>query len=191
MPLLVGTDGIQKMSKSLGNYIGVQDPPDEMYGKVMSISDSVMMDYFELLTDTPDTDINEMKKALASESVNPMELKKKLASEIVLQYYDKKTAIESQSSFESVGQRGEIPAEAITLIPAPVQVGTGEKIDVVQLLVDLNLSKSTSEVKRLLDQKAIKIDEITLEERYCHLYIGSIIQAGKRRFFKIVSQENL
>lgn len=191
MPLLVGTDGVQKMSKSLGNYIGVQDHPDEMYGKVMSISDSVMMDYFELLTDTPDTDISEMKKALASESVNPMELKKTLASEIVLQYYDKKTALQSQSSFESVVQRGEIPTETITPIPAPVQVETGEKIDVVQLLVDLNLSKSTSEAKRLLDQKAIKIDGNTLEERYCPLYIGSVIQTGKRRFFRIVSPENL
>ena len=191
MPLLVGTDGVQKMSKSLGNYIGVQDPPDEMYGKIMSISDSVMMDYFELLTDIPDTDINEMKKALASESVNPMELKKKLASEIVLQYYDKKAAIESQSGFESVVQRGEIPAEAITQIPAPMQVDTGEKVDLVQFLVDLKLSKSTSEAKRLLEQKAIKIDGSTLEERYCPLYTGSLIQAGKRRFFRIVSPKTL
>ncbi len=110
-PLLVGTDGSQKMSKSLGNYIGVAEPPHEIYGKVMSIPDSLIMDYFELVTDVPDEELREFRQALEQATVNPMELKKRLAREIVTQLYDQKAATEAEGHFAKVVQRKELPKE--------------------------------------------------------------------------------
>ena len=106
MPILVGTDGIQKMSKSLDNYIGVDEPPSEMYGKVMSIPDSLMMDYFELVTDVPDKELAEMRRAIEAQSVNPMELKKHLAREIVAQFHGGVAARQAEEAFERTYQRG-------------------------------------------------------------------------------------
>lgn len=111
VPLLVGTDGQQKMSKSLGNYIGVDDPPNDMYGKVMSIPDSLLMDYFELLTDVPEKELAEFRQQLASQSVNPMILKKRLAREIVTQFHNAEAARDAESHFEKVVQKKEAPQE--------------------------------------------------------------------------------
>lgn len=111
VPLLVGTDGHQKMSKSLGNYIGVDDPPNDMYGKVMSIPDSLMLDYFELLTDVPDEELAEFRQQLAAQSVNPMILKKRLAREIVAQFHGAEAAKQAETHFETVVQKGEAPEE--------------------------------------------------------------------------------
>ncbi len=117
VPLLVGTDGSQKMSKSLGNYIAIDEPPNDMYGKVMSIPDELMMDYFELLTDVPDEELAGFRQELATESVNPMELKKRLAREIVREFHGEKPANEAQEHFERVVQRKEMPEE---IEPYPV-----------------------------------------------------------------------
>src|SRR4030042_1249877 len=111
MHLLVGTDGQQKMSKSLGNYIAVEDPPNEMYGKVMSIPDSLLMDYFELLTDVPEKELADFRQQLASQSVNPMMLKKRLAKEIVAQFHSAGAAGDAESHFEKVVQKKEAPEE--------------------------------------------------------------------------------
>ena len=92
VPLLIGTDGTQKMSKSLGNYIGIVEPPEEIYGKVMSIPDSLILDYFELVTDVPDEELQEFRQELSNETINPMNLKKRLAREILSQLYDQKAA---------------------------------------------------------------------------------------------------
>lgn len=110
-PLLVGTDGSHKMSKSLGNYIGVAEPPEEMYGKVMSIPDSLILQYFELLTDVPDEELAEFKQAMANNSVNPMEIKKRLARELVCGLYDRETATEAEEHFTKVFQRRQEPDE--------------------------------------------------------------------------------
>jgi len=110
-PLLIGTDGSQKMSKSLGNYIGVAEPPNEIYGKVMSITDDLIMDYFELLTDVPDEELGGFREQLSEKSVNPMVLKKRLAREIVTQLYDQKLARQAEEHFSSVFQRREVPEE--------------------------------------------------------------------------------
>ena len=109
VPLLVGTDGSQKMSKSLGNYIGVAEPPNEIYGKVMSIPDSLILSYFELVTDVPDEELNEFRQKLTNETVNPMILKKRLAREIVTQLYSQKEADEAEEQFEKVVQKKEVP----------------------------------------------------------------------------------
>ncbi|TET15548.1 MAG: tyrosine--tRNA ligase, partial [Dehalococcoidia bacterium] len=104
-PLLVGTDGRQKMSKILDNYIAIEDPPEDMYGKVMSIPDSLMMDYFELLTDVSDKELAEFRQQLSAESVNPMVLKKRLAREIVTQFHSAEAAEKAEADFERVVQR--------------------------------------------------------------------------------------
>jgi tyrosyl-tRNA synthetase len=115
VPLLVGTDGQQKMSKSLGNYIGVDDPPNDMYGKVMSIPDSLMMDYFELLTDVSDKELAEFRQQLAAQSINPMMLKKRLGRQIVGQFHGTEAAREADGHFERVIQRGEAPEQALEI----------------------------------------------------------------------------
>ncbi len=111
MPLLVGTDGKQKMSKSLENYIAVDEPPSEMYGKVMSIPDDLMMDYFELLTDVDDDMLTDYRRMISDGSKNPMEIKKRLAREIVAEFHDEKAAVEAEAHFERVVQKRETPEE--------------------------------------------------------------------------------
>jgi tyrosyl-tRNA synthetase len=188
MPLLVGTDGVQKMSKSLGNYIGVDEPPNEMYGKVMSIPDSLLMDYFELVTDVPDEELVEMGLAMEAQSVNPMELKKRLAREIVGQFHDgAASARQAEKAFERAVQRGEVAEEDMQLIAAPRGTGTGVELDIVPFLVKEGLVGSSSEAKRLLLQGAIKVDGNVLEKRTAALDFGNVIQVGRRRFVKIVN----
>ncbi len=158
VPLLVGTDGSQKMSKSLGNYIAIDEPPfytyhatgelKGMYGNVMSIPDDLMMDYFELLTDVPDEELGEFKKELAADSVNPMELKKRLAREIVAQFHDQKAAQQAEAEFERVFQRREVPGEIIEVS--------------VQELIKMHLKKQSEMAKEAKGGK--KIDEEELKE---------------------------
>ncbi|MEE8619185.1 MAG: tyrosine--tRNA ligase, partial [Dehalococcoidales bacterium] len=111
VPILVGTDGSQKMSKSLGNYIGVDEPPDDIYGKVMSIPDSLIIPYFELVTDVPDEELEGFKKELDHDTINPMELKKRLAREIVTQLYNQKAASEAEEHFVRVFQKRKLPQQ--------------------------------------------------------------------------------
>ena len=139
MPLLVGTDGVQKMSKSPGNYIGVDEPPNEMYGKVMSIPDSLLMDYFELVTDVPDEELTEMRRDMEAQSVNPMELKKRLALNIVAQFHDGEASRQAEQTFEREVQRGEVADEDMKLVSAPKETGTGLEVDIIPFLVDLGL----------------------------------------------------
>ena len=115
-PLLIGTDGSQKMSKSLGNYIGITEPPNEIYGKVMSIPDTLILHYFELVTDIPDEELEEFRQELSRETTNPMTLKKRLAREIVTQLYDQKVAIEAEERFTKEVQQGETPEEMPILL---------------------------------------------------------------------------
>jgi len=185
VPLLVGTDGSQKMSKSLGNYIAIDEPPNDMYGKVMSIPDELMMDYFELLTDVPDAELGQFKEGLAAQSVNPMELKKRLAREIVAQFHGQRAAQEAETHFERVVQRGEVPI-GIDVILAPLG---SEAVDIIELVVNANLAKSRSEAKRLLAQGAIEVDGEKVADNITFLYPGSVIKVGKRRFVKIINAD--
>ncbi len=109
VPIIPGTDGVQKMSKSLDNYIAIEEPPNDMYGKLMSVPDDLIMDYLTLLTDTPDEDLKEIASALESQSVNPMDVKKRLAREIVSQFHDAEAGRQAEAHFERVVQRGEVP----------------------------------------------------------------------------------
>jgi tyrosyl-tRNA synthetase len=190
VPLLIGTDGKQKMSKSLHNHIGIAEPPQEIYGKVMSIPDSLILDYFELVTDVPEEEIAEFKKQLRTHSVNPMNLKKRLAHEIVRQFHSKQAADEAEKHFTQVFQKREMPNEIHTTVELR---GTGTLRanaevwrDITSLLSDAGLAKSRSEARRLLAQGAIEVDGEKVSTDKVILKDGSIIKVGKRGFLKMV-----
>ena len=208
-PLLIGTDGTHKMSKSLGNYIGIAEPPDEIYGKVMSLPDSLILQYFELLTDVTDEQLDEFKQQMNTQTINPMLLKKRLAGELVMQLYNQKAATEAEDRFAKVFQERELPDEieerhisfknfkSVTLKSfddARTVVG----YDISRLLVEINLAKSRSEANRLISQGAISIDgkKIGSDTSTANtisyvapLKSGSIIKAGKRRFARVINTD--
>ena len=191
VPLLVGTDGHQKMSKSLNNHIGIAEPPREIYGKVMSIPDSLIVDYFELVTDVAEEEITEFKKQLKTRSVNPMNLKKRLAHEIVRQFHGKQAADEAQEHFTHVFQQREIPKETHTVELRGIVDISGKfevevQRDITSLIVEAGLAKSRSEANRLLAQGAIEVDGEKVSTSLVTLKDGSIIKVGKLRFLRIV-----
>ncbi|OGC11032.1 tyrosine--tRNA ligase [candidate division WOR-1 bacterium RIFOXYA12_FULL_52_29] len=172
MPLLEGTDGVQKMSKSLGNYIGITDPPSEIFGKTMSISDPLMLRYYELLTDEP---LEEIK------ALHPMEAKKRLARRLVARFYDKKEAAAAEESFTSVFKKGEVPRE--------VELFTAghPKMPLLDLLTESGLAPSRSEAKRLVQQGGVSLDgkPITDEKAIVTLDTEKTIKVGKRKFLRV------
>jgi len=195
VPLLVGTDGSQKMSKSLGNYIGVAEPPDEIYGKVMSIPDSLILSYFELVTDVPDEELNEFRQKLSNETVNPMMLKKRLAREIVTQLYSQKAAAEAEEHFIKVFQQRELPEEIkeyrISFIKLAPNVTEPWNIDISRLLVATGLAESRSEANRLISQGSTVIAGETVTSRIAPVQSGTVIKVGKRRFARVINSDTL
>jgi tyrosyl-tRNA synthetase len=199
MPLLVGTDGARKMSKSLGNYIAVTEPPHDMYGKVMSIPDTAMMDYFELLTDVDDEELAEFKRQLATGSVNPMHLKKRLAREIVTQFQGVDAARHAEADFERVVQRVEAPEEVgrrhhIELhdrlsISDQISVRKGQQVNITKVLVASGLVESRSEAKRLLAEGAVEVDGKKVTSSTVTVFDDSVVKVGKRRWVKIVNSD--
>lgn len=183
MPLLVGTDGVQKMSKSLGNYIGVTDPPAEMYGKTMSINDSMIIPYLELLTDVPDEEIEHFNAGMAGGRLNPMTVKKRLAHELVKDFWSVKDAGEAADEFARTVQQKEVPDE----IPV-LKIAHGSTALLSTEISRAGLAKSRSEARRLLEQKAIEINGKTVNEdlEMGKIDDGSVIKVGKRRYIKIV-----
>ncbi len=194
VPILVGTDGSQKMSKSLGNYIGVAEPPNEVYGKVMSIPDSLIIQYFELVTDVPDEELEEFRQGLRDETVNPMTLKKRLAREIVSQLYNQKAASEAEEHFVRVFQKGEEPEEIpeyrISFSKFVPQLEEPWNLDISRLLVATGLAKSRGEANRLIAQGAVSIDGEKISSNIARIKSGSIIKVGKRRFAKVINTDN-
>jgi len=176
VPLLVGTDGNQKMSKSLGNYIGVAEPPEEIYGKAMSIPDTLILQYLELLTDVPDKELEEFKKELENKTVNPMTLKKRLAKEIITQLYNQEAAAEAERHFERTVQRKEAPEE--------IALGTKSGKSLQDYLVENQLAKSKSEARRLIEQGAVYINGERVKDVNYTFGKGTIIRVGKRRYIE-------
>ena len=194
-PLLVGTDGSQKMSKSLGNYIGVAEPPNEIYGKVMSIPDSLILQYFELVTDVPDRELEEFKKELDDKNANPMALKKRLAREIVTRLYNQKAATEAEENFTRVVQKKELPEEIpeyrISFKQLTSERAGGVDLDISRLLVATGLAESRSEANRLIAHGGTAIAGETVTSRIAPVQSGSIIKVGKRRFAKVINSDTL
>ncbi len=185
-PLLIGTDGIHKMSKSLGNYIGVDEAPKETYGKIMSIPDFLILDYFELVTDVPDEEIAEFREQLNAQAVNPMTLKKRLAHEIITQFHGKQDADEAEEDFTKVFQKRELPED----IPEYTFAASSTKDGLCQLniaptLVQEGIVKSNSELKRLLAQGAVELDGKKISNNIVNARDGSVLKVGKHNFVKV------
>ena len=182
VPLLEGLDGIQKMSKSLGNSVGINEPPVEMYGKLMSISDELMWRYFELLSFRPLTDIRGLQEEVAA-GANPRDVKYQLAHEIVERFHSPNDAAKSHQSFVNQFQRGEVPDDI-----AEVDIDNqGKDMPVANVIKSAGLAGSTSEVHRLMAQGAVRIDGERVTDHKLTIKIGvsTLFQVGKRRFARI------
>jgi tyrosyl-tRNA synthetase len=177
--LLVGTDGVQKMSKSLGNYIGVDEPPSEIYGKVMALADNMIIQYFELLTDVSDSELADFKRQIAGNTINPMNLKKRLAMELVAQLHGREEALKADENFTNVFQKREMPEKI-----SEIEVAAGE--DLRDIITRANIAKSRSDANRLLQQGAISIDGVKVTSGKTPYKDGKIIKVGKHHFIKVV-----
>ena len=182
MPLLEGTDGVNKMSKSLNNYIGIDMAPDEMFGKLMSISDELMWRYFELLSNQPMSNIKSWYKAVR-EGANPRDYKVKLASEIVDRFHGSGAGENAYENFQARFKRNELPKD---LEEQFIKTPAGELL-IGYVLQQAGLVTSTSEALRMLKQGAVRIDGERIEDRSLKIPIGKthIYQVGKRRFAKV------
>jgi tyrosyl-tRNA synthetase len=182
LPLLEGLDGVQKMSKSYGNYIGITDPAGEMFGKVMSISDELMWRYFELLSFRPISEIESLKAAVA-DGRNPRDVKFELASEIVARFHDESAAEAAQAEFISRFQKGAMPEEIAEIAVASKDGSLG----IAYLLKEADLVNSTSEAFRMIKQGAVRIDGERVEDRGLEIQAGTshIFQVGKRKFARV------
>ena len=177
MPLLEGTDGVNKMSKSLSNYIGIQEPPEEIYGKMMSISDELMWRYAELLSDRDLEEIKKVRDRVAGGSAHPMDFKKSLASEIVSRFHGEEAAESAREYFETRHQKRSVPKSVRKQFSPP------DRIWICQLLVDLQFAKSKGEARRLIAQGAVKIDGIIVREVDFE-FLGKrhrLVEVGKTR----------
>jgi tyrosyl-tRNA synthetase len=187
VPLLPGTDGVQKMSKSLGNYIGIAEPPNDMFGKTMSLSDSMIITYFDYLTDVPDRELAEMRHAMDEQAVNPIELKKRLARELVTQFHSADAARSAQEHFERTVQRREAPDEMATYqLPMPSELGDKR---LSHVMVEARLASSVSDAKRLISQGAVELNgqKVLEDSAATVLKNGSVLRAGRRRYVKVVT----
>ena len=183
MPILEGLDGVQKMSKSLGNYIGISEAPSEMYGKAMSIPDELMMRYFMLVTDMSIEEQEQLAKDLESGAAHPRDVKMKLAHTIVRLYHGEEAANFGQDEFVRVFQKHAMPTD----IPEYKVAITEEPVFVPQLLSDAGLTASNGEARRSIKAGAFKIDGEKCNEEHVVLKDGMVLQVGKRKFIKIVS----
>ncbi len=204
VPILVGTDGVQKMSKSLGNYVGVAEEPALMFGKLMSIPDELVPSYFELLTDLPEDELATLRRRLADHSVNPMDAKKRLAADLVAEFHGGSFATAAQEHFERTVQRKQDPdaappfpisfrspatgpnADVVAGEPTP----EGLPVNVVKLAVQAGMAASGGEARRLLQQGAIRIGgrQLSSAEMIVTLADGDIVRVGNRRFVRVVDQ---
>ena len=182
MPILEGLDGVQKMSKSLNNYIGIDEAPDEMFGKIMSISDELMWRYFELLSFLPVEDIEKFKQDI-EEGINPRDIKFVLGEELVARFHSPEAANQARENFIARFQKGAMPKDIPELELATVE----GKLAIANLLKQASLVQSTSEAMRMIKQGAVKIDGEKVTDKGLELEAGTenIYQVGKRRFAKV------
>jgi tyrosyl-tRNA synthetase len=183
MPLLEGLDGVNKMSKSLGNYIGITETADDIYGKVMSISDTLMFRYYELLSDLTSDEIRILSQDMQDGKIHPKDVKKKLARELTTRFYGEEDATRAEDSFEQVFKHHGLPDN----IPELVLEKANGEVWLPKLLVEAGLTESTSEARRLIKQQAVTLDnEKILDTEYSVQPAGDIlIKVGKRRFARI------
>ncbi|MEY6432785.1 tyrosine--tRNA ligase [Thioalkalicoccus limnaeus] len=189
MPLLEGLDGVQKMSKSLGNYVGITDPPNEMFGKLMSISDHLMWRYFELLSLRPMPEVKALRRSVA-EGSNPRDAKFELARELVARFHDQASARRALDDFIARFQHGGLPDD---MPEVTLQAADGAGLPLANLLKAAGLVASTSDAMRLVKQGAVRIDGERVEDPriQCATGVTRVFQVGKRRFARVLVELSL
>ena len=181
-PLLVGTDGSKKMSQSLNNYISISDTPENIFGKIMSIPDEIMWDYFTMLTDLEISEIADFKKNVDKGKTNPFDYKKMLGKLIVSEIYDKNSALTAESSFENITINKNLPDNM-----PETNIDDGIDVHLPNFLTENELTKSNSEARRLIESGSVKINDqkVELLDIISSDLIGKTLQVGKRKFLKI------
>lgn len=184
MPLLVGTDGVEKMSKSYGNYIGISDSPQDIFGKTLSIADSLIYTYYELATDISNTDLAKVKADLENPEVNPRNIKRALAKKLVEMYHSAQSANEAEEEFDKIFIKKEIPDE----IPL-FEITNGQKeISILDLITTVNFAPSKGEARRLVQQGGVTLDGEKIADITATVQLKpeNILKVGKRKFIKII-----
>lgn len=187
VPILVGTDGRVRMSKSAGNYIALNDPPYDMYGKVMSLPDSVLLDYFTLVTEVPNEEIDLIHRQLSERSVNPMEIKKRLARQIVTDFWSAEAAQAAEEAFVRVFSQREQPEE-MPEYAVPMPDGQAQ-VNLLDLLTAAGIASSKGEVRRLLTQGGVSIDGVRVTGPQVTVQNGSVIRFGRLRWLRVVATQ--
>ena len=202
VPILVGTDGVRRMGKSLGNFIGLSEPPNDMYGKIMSLPDhsadpnfqdgeygkdrtrNTVLDYFDYLTDVPTAELTEIRLGLTSDSINPMELKKQLADELITQFHDSDAARNARDHFERTVQRKELPNDIATYrLPDFLE---GKRIS--DIVLGAGMATSSGQARRLVDQGAVRINDGKVKNNgpATEMRPGDILRVGRRRVVRLI-----
>jgi len=184
LPLLVGTDGIEKMSKSYNNYIGISEPPNEMFGKTLSIPDELIYTYFELATDISNEELSEIKMNLDGQKVNPRDLKRYLAKVLIRMYHSTKASDEAEKEFDKIFIQKEIPDD----IPV-FKLDSRKEIGILDLIVQVNFASSKGEARRLVTQGGVSLDGEKINDINVQLKFDKpkVLKVGKRKFIKITS----
>jgi tyrosyl-tRNA synthetase len=187
MPILEGIDGVRRMSKSLGNYIGLTEPSAEMFGKIMSIPDELMVRYFKLATDLSLEEIASIEEGLKKGTLHPAETKRRLAWEIVCLYHGEREADRARAEFDRVFKEKELPSEIPDYDVPKKIIKEGGRVWIVKLLTSLGLAKTSSEARRLIEQNGVKVGGEVVEDVDFEFVPqeGQIIQVGKRKFARI------
>jgi len=186
MPILPGTDGIEKMSKSLDNYIGITESPKEIYGKTMSIPDELIYIFFELVTDVSRDELRLIKQQLEEKLVNPRDLKRKLARTIVAQFYSEEIAKDAEENFDKIFVKKEIPDELTEVV-----ISSEENKSIISLLRNVGAAQSNSEARRLVEQGGVILNGVKIFDINFPLDLQneSILKVGKRKFYKLLIKE--
>ena len=184
LPVLVGIDGVQRMSKSTGNYIGIDEPPGEMYGKTMRIPDEQIYPYFELITDVGLDELKQIKQQFGRKSVNPRDLKRRLARTVVGMYHSEKAAKEAEVQFDQIHIKKQVPEE----IPEFIVKEDNRLIDIMMISGN---AASLSEARRLIRQKAVSLDGVVIQNEFHEVVISrpTILKIGKRKFVRLIAQQ--
>jgi tyrosyl-tRNA synthetase len=184
MPLLVGTDGVEKMSKSMDNYIGINEIPKDIYGKSLSIPDKLIYTYFELATDVPNEELNSIKHNITDNGINPRDIKRSLARKLVAIYHSEEAAQEAEREFDNIFVKKGLPDE----VPEFVLDSTINEIDILELIVMVGFAPSKSEARRLVTQGGVTIDGEKISDFKSQIKPSSsqILKVGKRNFIKLI-----
>jgi tyrosyl-tRNA synthetase len=182
MPLIVGTDGVEKMSKSYDNYIGISDSPKEIYGRTLSIPDDLIYIYFDLASDVSEDELKEIKQQFDDPNVNPRDIKRHLARTFVTMYHDKHAAKQAEEEFDNIFIKKDIPDD----IPE-IKI-SGKEISILDLLLEVKYANSKSEAKRLINQGGVSIDGNKVDDMSSLIKLkdGMILKVGKRKFIKLI-----